>query len=160
MTVLALLVSVAMILSYVESLIPTFVAVPGIKVGLSNIATVFALYTLGPAYAIAVSVVRVFLSALLFGNVSTLLFSLGGVALSLAVMCLIFKLPTFSAIGVSAAGGVAHNAGQIIVACLVMENAAISYYFIPLVISGTVAGIIIGVSAGILVVRVGDRIKT
>ena len=151
---LSALIAVAMILSYIESLIPAFVAVPGVKMGLSNIATVFALYALGWQYAICVSVVRVFLSALLFGNFVSLIYSLSGAALALALMILLKKLDRFSSVGVSVAGGVGHNAGQIIAACIVMENAAISLYIIPLIISGTISGIVIGLVAGNLVERV------
>ena len=151
---LSALIAVAMILSYIESLIPAFVAVPGVKMGLSNIATVFALYALGWQYAICVSVVRVFLSALLFGNFVSLIYSLSGAALALALMILLKKLDRFSSVGVSVVGGVGHNAGQIIAACIVMENAAISLYIIPLIISGTISGIVIGLVAGNLVERV------
>ena len=151
---LSALIAVAMILSYIESMIPAFVAVPGVKMGLSNIATVFALYALGWPYAICVSVVRVFLSALLFGNFVSLIYSLSGAALALALMILLKKLDRFSSVGVSVAGGVGHNAGQIIAACIVMENAAISLYIIPLIISGTISGIVIGLVAGNLVERV------
>lgn len=154
MVTVSSLVAVAMILSYVESLIPAFVAVPGVKMGLSNIATVFALYTLGWPYAILVSVVRVLLSALLFGNFVSLIYSLSGAALALLGMILLKRMDIFSTVGVSVVGGVLHNAGQIIAACLVMENAAISAYFIPLVISGTVSGVLIGLAAGALVERI------
>ena len=155
---LSAIIAVAMILSYVESLIPAFVAVPGVKIGLSNIATVFALYALGWPYAICVSVVRVLLSALLFGNFVSLIYSLSGAALALLAMILFKKLDIFSSVGVSVAGGICHNAGQIIAACLVMETAAISLYLIPLVISGTIAGVVIGVIAGNLVDRVKKHI--
>ena len=151
---LSALIAVAMILSYVESLVPAFVAVPGVKVGLSNIATVFALYALGWPYAIYVSVVRVFLSALLFGNFVSLIYSLSGAALALAVMILLKKLDKFSSVGISVAGGVCHNIGQVIAACIVMETAAISLYIIPLLLSGTIAGVVIGLVAGNLVERV------
>ena len=151
LTTLSILVSVAMILSYVESLVPPLVAVPGVKLGLSNIATVFALYTLGAPAAVTVSLIRVFLSSLLFGNFVSLIYSLSGAALALAFMILLRRILLFSSIGVSVAGGVAHNAGQIIAACLVMENAAISLYLPPLVLSGTLAGVAVGVIAGILV---------
>lgn len=155
---LSALIAVAMILSYVESMIPAFVAVPGVKVGLSNIATVFALYALGWPYAICVSVVRVFLSALLFGNFVSLIYSLSGAALALIVMILLKKLDKFSSIGISVAGGVCHNAGQIIAACIVMETTAIAIYIIPLIISGTIAGVVIGLVAGNLVERVRKHI--
>ena len=159
MVTLSTIIAVAMILSYIESMIPAFVAVPGVKMGLSNIATVFALYALGWPYAICVSVVRVFLSALLFGNFVSLIYSLSGAALALALMILLKKLDRFSSVGVSVAGGVGHNAGQIIAACIVMENAAISLYIIPLIISGTISGIVIGLVAGNLVERVKKYIK-
>ncbi len=151
---LSALIAVAMILSYVESMIPAFVAVPGVKVGLSNIATVFALYALGWPFAICVSVVRVVLSALLFGNVVSLIYSLSGAALALISMILLKKLDKFSSIGISVIGGVCHNVGQILAACIVMETAAIAYYLIPLTISGTIAGVVIGLIAGNLVERV------
>ena len=151
---LSALIAVAMILSYVESMIPAFVAVPGVKIGLSNIATVFALYALGWPYAICVSVVRVFLSSLLFGNFVSLIYSLSGAALALISMILLKKLDKFSSIGVSVVGGVCHNIGQVLAACIVMETAAIAVYIVPLLVSGTIAGIVIGIIAGNLVERV------
>jgi heptaprenyl diphosphate synthase len=135
------------------------VAVPGVKMGLSNIATVFALYFLGWPYAICVSLVRVCLSALLFGNVVGLIYSLSGAALALLVMILLKNFDLFSNVGVSVAGGICHNAGQIIAACIVMKTSAISVYFIPLVISGTVSGVLIGVVSGMLVERLKKIIK-
>ena len=155
LTVLSLTVSVAMILSYVESLIPPLMAVPGVKIGLSNIATVFALYSLGIPSAIAVSLVRVVLSALLFGNVASLIYSLSGAALALVFMCLIRRVHLFSTVGVSVVGGVAHNTGQIIAACVVLNSSAISVYLAPLIVSGTVAGILVGIASGILILRTG-----
>lgn len=151
---LSALIAVAMILSYVESLVPAFVAVPGVKVGLSNIATVFALYALGWPYAICVSVVRVFLSTLLFGNFVSLIYSLSGAFLALLCMILLKKVNAFSSIGISVIGGVAHNIGQVAAACIVMETAGIMVYVIPLLLSGTIAGVIIGLIAGNLVERV------
>ena len=151
---LSALIAVAMILSYIESLVPAFVAVPGVKMGLSNIATVFALYTLGWPYAICVSLVRVFLSALLFGNIVGLIYSLSGACFALLVMILLKNFNAFSSVGVSVAGGVCHNAGQIIAACIVMKTAGIALYFIPLVISGTLSGVLIGLVSGMLVERI------
>ncbi len=151
---LSALIAVAMILSYIESLIPAFVAVPGVKMGLSNIATVFTLYALGWPYAIIVSIIRVLLSALLFGNVTSLIYSLAGATLALASMILLKKLDKFSSVGVSVVGGLFHNVGQITAACLVMETTAISLYLIPLTISGTIAGVVIGLIAGNLVNRI------
>ncbi|MBE6531931.1 MAG: Gx transporter family protein [Ruminococcaceae bacterium] len=154
MTTLALLVSVAMILSYIESLVPAFVAVPGVKLGLSNIATVFALYTLGWPSAIAVSLVRVLLSALLFGNIPSLIFSIAGAALALASMIPLSRLNLFTSIGVSVVGAVCHNIGQVLAAIIVMKTSGIAYYLIPLLFSGTISGIVIGIVSGILVERI------
>ena len=99
LTVLSLCVAVAMLLSYVEHLLPVFIPIPGVKIGLANVATVFALYTLGAWYAAVVSGVRVILSALLFGNVLGLLYSTSGAALALVGMILLKKCRVFSAVG-------------------------------------------------------------
>ena len=152
---LSLITAVAMILSYVESLIPPLVAVPGVKIGLSNIATVFALYTLGVPSAIAVSLVRVVLSALLFGNVASLIYSIFGAVAALLFMGVMHGTKLFSPVGVSISGGIAHNAGQIIAACLILESSAISVYLAPLVVSGTAAGVLVGIASGILISRIG-----
>lgn len=154
LTTLSLLVAVAMILSYIESLIPVFVAVPGVKLGLSNIATVFALYTLGWPAAIAVSLVRVCLSALLFANIPSLAFSLAGAVLALAAMIPLSRVNLFTGIGVSVVGAIMHNVGQISCAAIVMETLGVTYYLIPLLISGTIAGVVIGIISGILVERI------
>ena len=159
LTTLAILVSVAMVLSYVEHLIPVFIAVPGVKLGLANIATVFALYALGWREACAISLVRVCLSALLFGNVPALIYSLSGAALSVAVMILLYFLCSFSSVGVSVAGGVAHNAGQLLAAALVMNTPALVSYFPVLVLSGTLAGVVIGLCAGLLIKRLGKILR-
>lgn len=156
-TTLALSVTLAMVLSFLESLLPPLAMVPGVKLGLANIVTVFLLYTVGAGAAGGVSVVRVLLSALLFGNVQSLIFSLSGAAVSLIVMLLAKRFLPFGAVGVSVLGGVAHNAGQIVAAIFVMGTARIAYYFIPLVISGTIAGVLVGVVAGILSSRL-DRV--
>ena len=153
MTRLALIISVAMVLSYVESLIPAFVAIPGIKIGLSNIATVFALYTLGAPSAIAVSLIRVFLSSLLFGTAASLIYSLAGAICALGVMILFKKIGAFSEIGVSVIGAVMHNVGQVAAAAALMRASAIYYYIAPLLLAGILAGIAVGVASGILIKR-------
>ncbi len=150
---LSALIAAAMILSYIESLFPPIVTVPGAKVGLSNIATVFALYTLGWGAAVSVSVVRVCLSSLLFGNIVAFLYSLSGAFVALLFMILLFKLGRFSPVGVSVAGGVGHNIGQVSAAAVLMENGAISVYIAPLAIVGTLAGVAVGACAGLLILR-------
>ena len=158
MTTLALLVSVAMILSYIESLLPAFVAVPGVKLGLSNIATVFALYTLGWPAAITVSAVRVLLSSLLFGNIPSLAFSIAGAALALAAMIPLSRINFFSETGVSVVGAVCHNIGQVTAAVIVMETLGVAYYILPLLVTGTLAGVVIGIASGALIKRIKKHI--
>ena len=147
LAVLGLLTAIALILSYVEALLPPiFVAVPGIKMGLPNIAIIFVLYRFGFKEAVAVSLVRLAAVALLFGNAMTLIYSLAGASLSLCLMALLKKSNWFSMVGVSIVGGVSHNLGQILIAMGLMETAEIGYYMIVLTVTGTVAGILIGVA--------------
>ncbi len=148
-----------MILSFVESLIPPLAMVPGVKIGLANIVTVFLLYTLGARAAGAVSLVRVLLSALLFGNVQSLIFSLSGAVLSFVIMIIAKHLLPFGTVGVSVLGALAHNAGQIIAAVIVMETMGVAYYFIPLVVSGTLGGVFVGIIAAIITVRLNKILK-
>ena len=150
-----LLIALALALSWLESLLPPL-GVPGVKLGLPNLAVVFALYRLGWKDACVISLVRVALVALLFGNGAGLAYSAAGAALSLAVMGLLNKTGKFSPVGVSVAGGVAHNAGQILVAMALLETARLAWYLPVLWISGTVAGVLIGIASGELVKRVPD----
>jgi len=150
---LGISVALAMVLSFVESLIPAFVAIPGIKVGLPNIVIVFLLYSLGWQYAAAVSLVRVVLVSILFGNVQIMLFSLAGAALSLLGMALLKKTKLFSSVAVSVVGGVLHNIGQIAVAVLWTQTPQVVLYLPILLITGTVAGVVIGLVAGLLTKR-------
>lgn len=153
---LAMCVALAMIFSFVESFVPT--PMPGIKLGLANIVTLFLIYTLGPAYAIGVSVVRIFLSTLLFGAFPTALFySFFGFVLSFTVMMISKTFLPFGKVGVSVLGAVFHNLGQVIAACLIMSTASLAVYFIPLLLSGTIAGVVIGVIGGI-VIKKSDKI--
>ena len=151
---LAVTVSVAMILSFVESRIPAFVAIPGVKVGLANIAVIFALYKLGWREAITVSVIRVFLVSLLFGSVVSLAYSFAGAVLSLSLMLLLKKIGIFTEVAVSVVGGIAHNVGQILVAFLLLETGVVFYYLPFLMVSGVIAGIAVGVAAALLIKRI------
>ena len=157
---MGLLVALAMILSYVESLIPAFVAVPGVKMGLANIVVVFALYTLGPLEALSISLIRVVLSSLLFGSVLSMAYSLSGAILSLVGMILLKKIKFFSTMAVSVTGGVLHNMGQIVVACLVLETDVLLYYLPVLIISGTVTGAVIGIIASLVIKRLENNIRS
>ena len=153
LTTLALLTAGAMILSYVESMLPS-IGIPGVKMGLANIAVIFALYRLGWKEALGISLVRVFMVSMLFGSMSALLYSLAGAALSLGVMALLKRLDRFSETGVSVAGGVAHNAGQILVAMALLGSAKLAYYYPILVISGVAGGVLTGLAAAMLIKRV------
>ena len=154
LTVMALTTALAMILSFIESQIPAFVAVPGVKVGLANIAVVFALYKLGWKEAVAISLVRVVLVSMLFGSIASMFYSLAGAALSLIGMGLLKKSGKFTEIVVSVAGGILHNIGQIAMACLILETDVLRYYLPFLLLSGTVAGGVIGVISAIMVKRI------
>ena len=154
LTVMALTTAVAMILSFVESQIPAFVAVPGVKVGLANIAVVFALYRLGWKEAAAISLVRVVMVSMLFGSIASLFYSLAGAVLSLAGMGLMKKTGRFTEIMVSVTGGILHNIGQIAMACLILETAALRYYLPFLLVSGIIAGVVVGLVSAVLVQRV------
>ncbi len=158
LTFLSVCVALAMILSYVESLVPPFVSVPGVKVGLANSVSLFILYAYGAREAACVSIIRVCLSALLFGSAVSLIYSLSGAVLSLVGMIILKRVPIFNILAVSVSGAVLHNAAQIIVACLIMENAAIAYYLPALIISGTVAGVAIGTLAALLVKKLSKII--
>lgn len=151
---LAVAVAVAMILSFVESRIPAFVAIPGIKVGLANIAIIFALYKLGWREAITVSIVRVFLVALLFGSVVSLAYSVAGAILSLSLMILLRKLGIFTEVAVSVVGGITHNIGQILVAFLLLETNVVFYYLPFLLVSGVIAGVAVGIASALLIKRI------
>ena len=150
LTTLALLTAGAMILSYVESMLPSL-GIPGVKMGLANIAVIFALYRLGWKEALGISLVRVFMVSMLFGSMSALLYSLAGAALSLGVMALLKHTDRFSETGVSVAGGVAHNAGQILVAIALLGNVRLVYYYPVLVLSGVAGGVLTGLPAAMLI---------
>ena len=155
---LGLSIALAMILSFVESQIPALVAIPGIKVGLPNLVMVFLLYKVGWKETVVVSIVRILLISVLFGNVQTLAFSVAGAVLSLVGMIILKKTNWFSCIAVSVMGGILHNIGQIIAACFWTGTAQIAYYLPILLVSGTIAGFVIGLVSGMLVKRL-ERFK-
>ena len=154
LTTLALMVTFALILSYIESRIPAFVAIPGIKIGLANIAVIFALYKMGIGEAIALSAVRVVLVSLLFGNPVSLIYSLAGAVLSLAVMFILKKLTPLGEVAVSVCGGVMHNVGQIVVASIILDTNVVAYYLPFLILSGTIAGVVVGAVSALLIKKV------
>ena len=157
---LALCTARALVLAYVEILIqPLFPSLPGIKMGLPNIIIVFLLYRRGPFSAIGVSMLRILLVSMLFGNVMTLAYSLAGGILSLVVMILLRKLNFMSEVGVSVAGSVMHNAGQILTAMVLLETVQLGYYRVVLTITGTVAGILVGLCGATLIKKIPQNIR-
>ncbi len=155
LVLLAMLTAVAMILSYVESLLPS-VGIPGVKMGLANIAVIFALFRFGWKEAAALSLVRVVLVSLLFGSVGAMLYSLAGAVLSLAVMALLRRIDRFSTVGISVAGGVVHNAGQILMAMLILQTKQLLGYLPVLAVSGIAGGVLTGLAAALLIRRIPE----
>lgn len=151
-----MLTALAFILSYVESLVPVTVGIPGVKLGLANLVVVIALYTLDLKGAFVISAVRIVLSGLTFGGLFSMLYSLAGGLLSFAVMAILSRKKVFGTVGVSVCGGVAHNIGQLLVAMAVLETESVWYYFPVLLISGSVAGVLIGLLGGWMTGRVQD----
>ncbi len=155
---LGLAVSLALILSYVESLLPPlWAAVPGIKMGLANVVLVFLLYRFSWREAAVVSLVRVLLASMLFGTPMTMIYSLVGASVSLLLMALLRRTDRFSTVGVSVVGGVAHNLGQILTAMIILQTGQIGYYMLILTVTGTVAGVCVGL-AGAMLLRYSDRL--
>ena len=151
---IGVLSALALLLSYVESLIPVFVAVPGVKLGLANTVTILALIRLGVLPAAGIGLCRILLSAILFSNPTVMIYSLAGAFCSMLVMCLLKRLRVFSVTGVSVGGAVAHNAGQLLVAAFLLENTRLFYYMCVLAISGTLSGAVIGLFSAYLIRRI------
>ncbi len=155
LTLTALLTAAALILGFIEHTVPIVVSIPGIKLGISNIAVVFALYRLGRGYASSVMMCKVTLSALLFGGFSGFLYSAAGGILSLGVMMLLFRIKGLSPIGVSAAGGAAHIASQVLVAVLITSTPQVAWLLAPLLAAGTLTGALTGFISALLIGRTG-----
>lgn len=148
--------ALALIFSYIETLVPISFGIPGVKLGLANLIIVIALYKIPLREVYVLSIVRVLLSGVLFGNYFSIAYSLAGGLLSLTVMALLKKAGGFSAIGISIAGGVCHNIGQLVVAMIVVETFAMSYYMPVLLVAGLITGFLIGVVADQVLRRISD----
>ncbi len=156
----AVLVALALIFSYIEVLIPFNFGIPGIKLGLSNLIIVVALYRLGMGYALIINMVRILLAGLLFGGVSGMIYSFAGGITSFLVMLILKKTNLFSPVGISLAGGVMHNVGQLCIAALVTETVKIFLYMPVLLISGMITGCLLGVAAVLILNRFRDGTET
>lgn len=146
--------ALTMIFSYIESMIKLPLPVPGLKLGVANIAVITILYVVGWKEAVIVNIVRIALTAMLFGNLNSFLFSIAGGLISLLVMIILKRTEMFSVIGVSVAGGVFHNIGQIAAAIVIMETNAIIYYLPVLLVTGVATGSVIGIAGGLVTKRV------
>ena len=153
-----LMASLALIFSYVEVLFPFNAGIPGVKLGLANLVPLIILYRLDARYAFAANLIRVILAGLLFSGLFAALYSLAGSLTSFLVMYLLKKTRLFSVIGVSTAGGVFHNLGQLTVAMLAVSGPQLIHYMPVLIISGMIAGIIVGISAAILLDRIPEKL--
>lgn len=152
LTVGAVLTAVALALSYVENFLPLslLIPLPGIKIGLANIVTVFALYVLGPGQALCILLCRCFLGALFAGNASALIFSIFGGLSAMAVMTVLSHSRRLSVFGVSMGGAAAHNCGQVTAAMVTLGNSAPLYYLPVLLVAGLVSGALNGLLASLL----------
>lgn len=148
--------ALALIFSYIETLVPISFGIPGVKLGLANLIIVIALYKIPLREVYVLSIVRVLLSGVLFGNYFSIAYSLAGGLLSLTVMALLKKTGGFSVIGISIAGGVCHNIGQLVVAMIVVETFAMSYYMPVLLVAGLITGFLTGVVADQVLRRISD----
>lgn len=153
---LGVFAALAIIFGYVESLIPFHIGIPGVKLGLANIIAVVMLYKMGTKEAGIITVIRVLVVGFLFSNAFSIIYSLAGCFLSLVTMSLLKKRECFSIYGISMAGGVAHNIGQIAMASIVMETGRIWYYLPVLLISGVLTGLVIGIVSGEMLKRIKD----
>lgn len=146
-------IALAMILSYVETLLPIHFGIPGVKPGLANLAVLIALWQMSPADAFMISMTRIIFVSLTFGNAASFLYSLAGGILSLGAMAVCQKKGWFSMTGVSIAGGIMHNIGQLLMAAAVLESAAVFTYLPVLLIAGVLAGALVGLLGGMLLKR-------
>lgn len=152
-TAMGMLVALAMVLGFVETLIPINLGIPGMKLGLANIVVVIALFLFDIKTAVVVSILRIILIAMTFGNMSMMFYSIAGASLSLLSMIAISKIKSFSLISVSIVGGIMHNVGQIICAAFVVRTNGVFTYLPVLMIAGLVSGALIGIVAGLISVR-------
>ncbi|MDE5865029.1 MAG: Gx transporter family protein [Lachnospiraceae bacterium] len=157
---LGFLLAIAMILAYIESILPLAIGIPGVKLGLPNLVVVLLLYSCGKREALAVNLLRIMLTGFLFGNLYSILYALAGAIFSFCVMAIVQKTGMFSIIGVSISGGISHNIGQILVAMIVVETFAPAFYLPFLLIAGAITGLLIGiVSARVIMYIPVDKME-
>ena len=151
-------IALALVLGWLESLVPVVPPVSGIKLGLANLVSIFLLYRMGYKEASIVTLLRVLLAGILFGNFSMILYSLSGAFLSILLMSILKATTKFSLVPVSIAGGIAHNLGQLIVAVIIVENGVLFYYLPVLILAGAISGALIGLLGAFLVKHIPDNL--
>ena len=151
--------AIAVVLSYVEMLLPITIGIPGAKPGFANIIIVFAIYSVSGVSAFIINFIRILIIGMLFGNFVSIAFSICGALVSLAVMLAVKRIKGIHSLGVSICGGVSHNLGQIAAASFLVKNYSIFYYFPVLMIAGILSGIVIGIVSGLLLKRLNHMIK-
>lgn len=157
--IIGMLTALAMVLGYVETLIPINLGIPGMKLGLANLIVIIAFYLFDVKMGVIVSLLRIVLIAMTFGSISMMFYSISGAALSLIGMILAKQIKSFSMVGISIIGGIMHNIGQIICASLVVRTNGVFTYLPVLMIAGVVSGMLIGIAASLVIVRVKPYIK-
>lgn len=150
----AMFAALALIFSYIEAILPLSTGIPGVKLGIANLVVILALYNMNFRYAMGINVIRILVAGLLFNGLFGALYSLAGGVVSLTVMWLLKRTGLFSMTGVSMAGGVAHNMGQLLVASALVSNLKMFVYLPVLMFSGIAAGILIGITASVVNERV------
>lgn len=151
---ISVMTALAAVFGYLEQLVPLdLIGIPGAKLGLANIVSLVALYILGPYYAFFIMFARVLLTGFMFGNMYSLIYSLAGGILSMIMMCMLKTTGLFTMTGVSAAGGVAHNFGQLIVAVITLNEINLTFYFPILIIIGLLCGILTGLTGSMVRTR-------
>lgn len=154
-----MMIALAFVLSFIETLIPISLGIPGVKLGLANLVTLAGLFTVGISGTVVISLVRIILAGLTFGNMFSMLYSLGGWALSMLLMVIARKKNWFGISGISILGGVGHNIGQICVAALVVQQAGVFFYLPFLLLAGTGAGLVIGILGSTIIERIRNFIE-
>ncbi len=154
LVLLSFLLCLCLILSYIDSIIPYNFVIPGIKIGLCNIAIIFTIYKFSIQEAILISLLRVLIMGILFNNGLTFLYSLAGAILSLIVMAILKKINIFDEYGVCVAGALSHNIGQLLCACFLLNTSTIIYYLPYLLLSGFFSGILVGILSLVLIKRI------
>lgn len=157
LTTAALLAALGLIFSYIEAILPVTAGIPGVKLGIANIVVVVALYCLGNKEALSINIIRILVAGLLFNGAFGALYSLSGAILSFVVMVMLKKTRLFSIAGISMAGGVMHNLGQLLVAAAIIENIKLFVYFPVLLFSGMISGILMGIVATLVIEKISIK---